>query len=53
VASLQLQDAGSIPGLAQWLKVSSIAAAGVGHNCGLDLIPGPETVCLRAAKKLK
>ena len=34
-ASLQRQDAGSIPGPAQWVK---------GSNCGSDLIPGLGTL---------
>ena len=32
------EDAGLIPGLAQWVKGSSIAASCcTGHGCGLDL----------------
>ena len=31
------EDAGSIPGLAQWVKGSSVAVSGgVGHRCGSD-----------------
>ena len=31
------EDAGSIPGLGQWVKGSSVASScGVGHRCGLD-----------------
>ena len=33
------EDAGSIPGLAQWVKVSGIASScGVGHRCSSDLV---------------
>ena len=33
------EDAGSIPGLAQWVKGSSVAVScGVGHGRGLDSI---------------
>ena len=42
MASLQCQDEGSIPGLAQWIKGSDVATAGIGHTCGLDLISGVE-----------
>ena len=35
VVSLQHQDPGSIPNLAQWVEGS-----GAGCNCGSDLIPG-------------
>ena len=38
VSSLQHQDAGSIPGPAQWVKGSGVAT--VGCKCSLDLIPG-------------
>ena len=32
------EDAGLIPGLAQWVKGSGVAVScGVGHRCGLDL----------------
>ena len=32
------EDVGPIPGLTQWIKVSSVAANyGVGHRCGSDL----------------
>ena len=32
------EDAGSIPGLAQWVKGSGVAmSCGVGHRLGLDL----------------
>ena len=32
------EDVGPIPGLTQWIKVSSVAANyGVGHGCGADL----------------
>ena len=40
--SLQWQDAGSVPGLAQWVK-DFMLLCGVGHNCGSDLIPDPQT----------
>ena len=31
------EDAGSIPGLAQWVKGSSVAmSCGLGHRCGSD-----------------
>ena len=42
VVSLQRQDAGSIPGPAQWVK--GLALLQVGHNCSSDLIPGQETL---------
>ena len=29
--------AGSIPGLAHWVKGSGIASCGIGHRCGSDL----------------
>ena len=46
-ASLQHQDIGLIPGLAQWVKGS-----GVGCNCCSDLIPGPGTfICHRCSHK--
>ena len=33
------EDAGSIPGLAQWVKGSGIAmSSGVGHRCGSDVV---------------
>ena len=53
VASLQRQDIGLVPCLAQWIKASSIAPLypGVGHNCSLDLIPGLGTsICHRVTK---
>ena len=28
-------------------------SCGLGHNCGLDLIPGPGTSCLECGKKKK
>ena len=39
------QDMGSIPGPAQWVKGSYVAAAtaGIDRTCGLDLIPDPGT----------
>ena len=44
VESLQCQDTGSIPSLAQWVKGSSVChSCSIGHDCGLDLIPGPGT----------
>ena len=43
VASLQHQDVGLIPSPAQWVKGSSCGNTGVGRNCSLGLIPGPET----------
>ena len=44
-ASLEHWDAGSTPGLAQWVK---------GHSCNSDLIPGPETPYpVGSAKKAK
>ena len=52
VAPLQHQNSGSIPGLAQWDKGSSIA---IGHSCGSDLIPGlgtPYTIGQPKKKKL-
>ena len=36
-ASWECWDVGSIPSLTQWFK----DLAFLGHNCGLDLIPGP------------
>ena len=39
-ASLQHQDPGSIPGLAQWVRrIWRCCSCSIGHNCGLDLIP--------------
>ena len=38
------QDLGSVPSLAQWVGGSGVPA-GVGHRCGLDLIPGLGTPC--------
>ena len=33
------EDAGSIPGITQWVKGSSVATScGVGCRCGLDLV---------------
>ena len=33
------EDVGSIPGLAQWVKGSSVAmSCGVGYRCSLDLV---------------
>ena len=33
------EDVGSIPGLAQWVKGSGIAASyGIGHGCSSDLV---------------
>ena len=33
------EDAGSIPGLTQWVKGSSIpVSCGIGHRCGSDLL---------------
>jgi len=49
VASLERQDLGSIPGLAQWYCCS----CGVGRNCGLDLIAGPGTSCAMGQPKKK
>ena len=44
VAYLQIQDAGSIPGPAQWVKrIWCCCSCSIGHNCSLDLIPGPGT----------
>ena len=31
------EDAGSNPGLAQWVKASIAASCGVGYRCNLDL----------------
>ena len=43
-ASLQRWDTGSILRPAQWVKGWDIChSCGMGHNHGLDLIPGPET----------
>ena len=30
------EDAGLIPGLAQWLRISVAVSCGVGHKCGSD-----------------
>ena len=38
-ASLELWDAGLIPGPAQWVEIWRCCSHGIGHNCGLDLIP--------------
>ena len=51
--SLQHQDAGLIPSLAQEVKGSGIATA-VAQVCGSDLIPGPgNSICHGVAKKEK
>ena len=45
-ASVELREAGSIPGPAQWVKDLALPyVATVGRNCGLDLLPGPGTSC--------
>ena len=41
VASLQSQDAGSMPGPAQWVKGLHCHRGELSHNCGLDLSLGP------------
>ena len=44
--SLQHQVAGSIPGLAQWVKGAGIdGCCGIGRSYGWDLIPGLGTPC--------
>ena len=41
VASWKRWDAGSVPGLAQWVKDRCSCPCGLGINCDLNLIPGP------------
>ena len=43
VASWERWNAGSIPGLAQWVKDLTCCSCSLGHNCSSDLIPGPGT----------
>ena len=49
-ASLQCQHAGSIPGQA---LIRHCCSCGVGHNCGSDLILGPETPHAQGWQKKK
>ena len=42
-ASWKHWDAGSLPGLAQGLRIRCCCRCGLGHTCSLDLIPGPGT----------
>ena len=42
VVSWEHWEAGLIFGLAQWLRIQCCPICGLGRNCGLDLIPGPE-----------
>ena len=53
-ASWELWDIGLIPGLAQWIKDSALLLRyGLGHACGLDLIPGPGTPYAMGRPKMK
>ena len=52
--SVQLQDAGSIPGLAQWDKGFGVAAAAAKSQVWLRSDPWPgNSICRGAAKKVK
>ena len=51
-ASLQLQDVGSIPALAQWVEGSS-RSVNVGCSCGLYLIPNWDLHKLQDGQKRK
>jgi len=42
-SSLQCQDSGLIPGLAEWVKGSMLPQGGIDCKCCSDLIPGPGT----------
>ena len=46
-------DAGSISGLAQWVRIWCCCSCGLGPNCSLDLIPGSSICCGEAKKKKK
>ena len=43
MASLEHWDAGLILAWHSGLRICCCCSYGVDHNCGLDLIPGPET----------
>ena len=58
VASWEHWDAGWSPSPVQWVKDLVCCSWGLGHSCGLDLIPGPGTsyaacAALKKGKKTK